>query len=75
MRIEWIVSGIVRGVPKVFKDGRYRCHYQGSNMYPEKPSSLEDVAKFLRANPRGGVRMTPDGNRIVENIFIDGKPR
>jgi hypothetical protein len=44
-------------------------------MRPEKPSTLEDVARFLRTNPRGGVRMTPGGSKIVENIFIDGVPR
>ena len=44
-------------------------------MNAETPSTLEAVAMFLRANPRGGVRMTPNGSKIVEHIFIDGIPR
>jgi hypothetical protein len=44
-------------------------------MHAEKPRNLDDVARFLKANPRGGVRMTPDGSKIVENIFIDGVAR
>ena len=74
-RIEQIIGGVVKGTPKLFKDKRYRCLHEGSNMSPEMPSTLEDVAKFLRAHLRGGVRMTPNGSKIVENIFIDGVPR
>jgi hypothetical protein len=69
MRIEWIVGGVVHGVPKPCKDGRYRCFYEGTNMNPEMPSTLEDVAKFLRANPRGGVRMTPDNSNRRKHLY------
>lgn len=75
MRIERIIGGAVRGEPKLYKDRQYRCFSEGSNMDPEKPSTLEDVAKFFLANSRGGVRMTPNGSKIVEKIFIDGVPR
>lgn len=75
MRIERIVGGVVRGEPKLFEDRLYRCFHEGLNMHAEKPSTLADVAMFLKVNPRGGVRMTPDGSKIVKNIFIDGIPR
>lgn len=75
LKIEHIVSGKVVGTPKLHGDGAYRCFFEGTNMRPKKPITLEGVEKFLRANPRGGVRMAPSGSRIVEDIYINGVPR
>ena len=72
LKIEHIVLGKVLGTPKVHGDGAYRCFFEGTNMSPEKPVTLEEVARFLRANPRGGVRMSPSDSRIVEDIYING---
>jgi hypothetical protein len=72
MVIEQRDGTLVLGTPELFGDGCYRCFYEGSNMHPEKPTTLEDVGKFLRLNPRDGVRMTPQNSKIVDNIFMNG---
>ena len=74
-RIERIVGGVVKGVPRKYANGLYRCHAAGQNMADEWFATLEEVADFLRKNPLGGVRMTPGYGKISENIFIDGSPR
>lgn len=74
-RIERIVGGVVTGVPVKYKNGLYRCHPAGQNVDDEWFATLEEVAEFLWAHPRGGVRMTPGRGKISENIFIDGAPR
>lgn len=53
-------------------DGFYACHHFGSNVAPLALSTLDEVADFLRANPRGGARMNPGWVKIVRNIHIDG---
>lgn len=75
MKIERIVRGHVVGEAKKHQDGRYRCHPAGQNIEDRWFTRLEDVAAFLRAHPASGVRMTPNGSKIVDNIYIDGAPR
>ncbi|CUX05172.1 hypothetical protein AGR1C_pAt20163 [Agrobacterium fabacearum TT111] len=53
-------------------DGDYTCHHFGSNVDPLSFSTLDDVADFLRAHPRSGVRMYPSRKKISRNIHIDG---
>lgn len=71
-RIERIVGGRVIGRVERGSDGNYACHHFGSNVDPVPCASLDDVADFLRANPRSGVRMDPDRKKISRNIYIDG---
>lgn len=75
MKIERIVGGRVIGEAKLHKNGQYRCHPFGQNVEDKWFSRLEDVADFLRAHPGSGVRMTPNGSKVVKNIYIDGVPR
>lgn len=75
MRIERVIRGVVRGTPKLHANGKYKCLVFGKNVEPVEVSTLEEVAEFLRANPRGGVRMEPGDGKVSKNIFIDGKPR
>lgn len=71
-RIERIVGGRVVGRVERGSDGNYACHHFGSNVAPLPLSTLDDVADFLRAHPRSGVRMYPGRNKISRNIYIDG---
>jgi hypothetical protein len=74
-RIERIVDGRVVGTAeRSADDGRYHCHFFGSNTDPKKFSSLDEVADFLRTNSGAGVRMNPGWGKISRNLFIDGKP-
>lgn len=56
-------------------DGKFRVFLRGTNMDAAALNTLDEVADFLRKNPRGGVRMNPGWSRIVERIHIDGIPR
>ena len=71
-RIERILGGVVRGTVEHGVDGQFACHAFGSNIDPVRCASLDDVAAFLRANPRGGVRMNPGWVKITKSIYIDG---
>jgi hypothetical protein len=74
-RIERIVGGTVKGTAEPSKeDGKYHCHFFGSNIDPETFSTLNEVADFLRHNKGAGVRMNPGWGKISKNIFIDGAP-
>jgi hypothetical protein len=53
-------------------DGFFACHEFGSNVAPTRLASLDDVADFLRSQPRSGVRMNPGWDKITKNIHIDG---
>lgn len=75
MLIERIKSGVVCGTPKLYPGGKYHCFIRGKNVDPIGFSTLEEVAEFLRANPRGGVCMDPGDGKIVDNIYIDKVPR
>ena len=70
--IERIVGGRAVGRVERGSDGYYACHHFGSNVDPVSYSSLDDVADFLRACPRSGVRMNPGWKKISRNIYIDG---
>ena len=72
-RIERIVAGTVKGTAEP-SNGKYHCHYFGSNIDPETFSTLDEVADFLRRNKKAGVRMNPGFGKISENIFVDGLP-
>lgn len=74
-RIERIKGGVVLGRAETAKDGKYRCLPDGLNKRPLMFSALDEVARFLQANPNSGVRMNPRWGKIVDNIFIDGLPR
>jgi hypothetical protein len=84
-RIERIVSGVVIGRVERNADGDFVCMDQGSNQFGPRYKTLEEVAHFLRNNPRAGVRMmtlnprnptSPESwNKVVRNIYIDGVPR
>ncbi|MCZ7445590.1 MULTISPECIES: hypothetical protein [Rhizobium/Agrobacterium group] len=71
-RVERIVGGLVIGRVERGSDGYYACHHFGSNVDPLPLNTLDDVADFLRAHPRGGVRMYPGRKKISRNIYIDG---
>ncbi len=71
-RIERIVGGLVIGRVESGSDGNYSCHHFGSNVAPVLHARLDDVADFLRAHPRSGVRMNPGWGKISRNIYIDG---
>jgi hypothetical protein len=71
-RIERILSGSVLAAAAKRADGRYTCHRFGSNIDPVRLSSLDEVADFLRANPKSSVRMNPSWTRISRNLYIDG---
>ena len=70
-RIERIVSGSIAAAAAPASDGRYACHEFGSNIDPVRLSSLDEVADFLRANPKSSVRMNPGWTRISRNLYID----
>ena len=44
-------------------------------MGPETFSTLDEVAAYLRKNPKAGVRMNPGWTKISKHIFIDGIAR
>ncbi|WP_027992025.1 hypothetical protein [Sinorhizobium meliloti] len=71
-KIERIVGGRVIGRVERGSDGNYACHHFGSIVDPVTCASLDDVADFLRANSRSGVRMNPDWRKISRNVYIDG---
>lgn len=75
IRIEKIVSGRVVQKAERNEDGLYVCHAFGSNIDPLMFSSLDEVADYLRTNPRSGVRMNPGWSKISRFVFIDGLPR
>lgn len=60
-----------RGVLK----GKYVCHAFGDNAHGIPFDTLDEVADFLRANPRTSVRMRPGWSRYSEDIYIDGIAR
>jgi hypothetical protein len=73
--IERIQKGILTGTTERHdKDGTYHCHAFGSNVDPVRLPTLDDVAAYLRANPKAGVRMSPKWQKISKNIFVDGHP-
>lgn len=75
-RIEKIKSGVVvQKAEPHSKDGHFWCHTYGSNIDPIRLSSLDEVAEYLRDNPKSGVRMNPGWSKISEDIFIDGAAR
>lgn len=71
-RIERIVGGAVRAAAEPGSDGLFACHGFGSNVDPMRFTILDDVAGFLRAHPRSGIRMNPGWAKITKNIYIDG---
>ena len=74
-KIERITGGVVMNRVEPDEDGYFHCLPQGRNMGPILKPSLDDVADWLRANPKGGVRMNPTWTKLSRNIFIDGVPR
>lgn len=56
-------------------DGQYHCFHFGTNVSPVYLRTLDDVAEFLRKNPKAGVRMNPGWSKISKGIHIDGVPR
>ncbi|MFN7633728.1 MAG: hypothetical protein ACK5PI_03265 [Acetobacteraceae bacterium] len=74
-RIEKIVDGKVVQRAERASDGCFVCLGAGTNEGPIKLHSLDEVAEFLRRNPRSGVRMNPGWSKISEHIFIDVVPR
>lgn len=71
-RIERIVGGIVVSRVERGSRGSFECHQFGSNVAAIPLPSLGDVADYLHANPRSGVRMNPGWVKISRNIHIDG---
>ena len=72
-RIEKIVAGsVVQRAERRNKDGVYLCHAFGTNIAGVKWSSLDEVADYLRSNPRSGVRMNPGWAKVSCHVFIDG---
>ena len=75
MRVEQIIAGTVVRKALLSRDGCYRCFPEGRKTHVVKLSTLDEVAAFLRADPRGGIRMTPTNGIIRKHIHIDGVPR
>ena len=76
MRIEKIdTSGTAKQRAEPSADGQYHCFCFGKNVDPVYFRTLDDVAEFLRKNPKAGVRMNPGWSKISRRIFIDGVPR
>jgi hypothetical protein len=74
-RIERIIGGVVNGAAEPSEDdGKYHCHFFGSNSNPEIFDDLDKVADFLRRNKRSGVRMNPGWSKISRNVYVDGVP-
>jgi len=71
-RIERIVGGTVRASAARDASGRYIGHLFGSNVDPVPLATLDDVAAFLKSNPKSGVRMNPGWTKISRNVHIDG---
>ncbi|RCS21501.1 hypothetical protein DUT91_23655 [Phyllobacterium salinisoli] len=71
-RIERMVAGVVKNRVERGADGAFACHQFDSNVHPVALMTLDDVANYLRANPRSGVRMNPGWVKISRNIHIDG---
>ncbi len=71
-RIERIVAGVVKSRVERGADGTFACHEFGSNVHAVALTTLDEVADYLRANPRSGVRMNPGWVKISRNIHIDG---
>ncbi|MBB2841549.1 UNVERIFIED_ORG: hypothetical protein GGE64_005333 [Rhizobium etli] len=78
-RIEKIVGGVAVQWVERAKNGKNKglfvCLADGSNKDQIPLSTLDQVADYLRVNPRAGVRMNPDWSKVVEHICIDGLPR
>ena len=74
-RIERIIVGVVMNRVEPDENGSFHCLPQGQNMAPLLKTSLDEVADWLRTNPKGGVRMNPTWTKLSRNIFIDGLPR
>jgi len=74
-RIERIVGGKVMQRAERNARGVYVCNAAGTNEGPIEFASLDDVADYLRRNPRSGVRMNPGWSKISKHVFIDGLPR
>ncbi|UZE46987.1 hypothetical protein ONR75_18455 [Rhodopseudomonas sp. P2A-2r] len=75
-RIEKIdASGAVAQQVELSTDGTYHCLHFGNNVETVHFTTLDDVANFLRANPKAGVRMNPGWSKISKSIYIDGVPR
>jgi hypothetical protein len=78
-KIEKIKSGIVMKTADVAKTGKnkgkYVCFPRGQNVFSVTFSSLEDAAKYLRSNPKSGIRMNPGFGKVVDDIYIDGIAR
>jgi hypothetical protein len=74
-RIEKIdTTGSVVQRAGVGADGKYRCFPFGKNVDPVLFGTLDEVADFLRKNPKAGVRMNPGWSKISKCIHIDGVP-
>jgi hypothetical protein len=71
-RIERIIRGSAVASAAPASDGLYTCHKFGSNVDPVRLNSLDEVADFLKANPKASVRMNPSWTRISRNLFVDG---
>lgn len=72
-----IISRVVDGrtamtAEKSRKTGMYHCHHPGENTNSVMFASLDEVAEFLAANPKSGVRMNPGWSNISKNIYVDG---
>jgi len=74
-RVERIIARTPLCKAEPHADGKYYCYAQGTNMRPEKFSTLDQVAAYLRENPKAGVRMNPGWTKISKNIYIDGIAR
>ncbi|MDW9365803.1 hypothetical protein CN085_32185 [Sinorhizobium meliloti] len=78
-RIEKIVGGVAVQRVERAKSGKNKglfvCLADGSNKDQVPLSTLDQVADYLTANPRAGVRMNPDWSKVVEHICIDGRAR
>jgi hypothetical protein len=74
-KIEKIERGVVKQRAEPNENGVYICHEFGKNTDPIKFSTLDEVADYLRSNPKAGVRMNPGWSKISRSVFIDGVPR
>lgn len=74
-RIDRIVDGNLENwIEKRKKDGKYICYPPGQTLgqFAITFDNLDDVAEYLLDNLQSSVRMNPNWDRVVDDIYIDG---
>ncbi len=71
LRIEKIdLTGVVIQQAEPDTDGCYHCLPFGNNVDVVHFTTLDEVADYLRAHPKSGVRMNPGWSKVSKLIYI-----